>query len=134
MVDEILLTQAQTAAFWGILFAHFGYVLPARSVHESAFTFNPFSNPWLLGGIALSLLIRLIPTLVPEAASLFRTVAFPIEWWSWILACFSPASWRLKPTSFAGDCSAANSDHPNTWPPGYPERPIGRILTPAGIR
>jgi magnesium-transporting ATPase (P-type) len=91
MVDEILLTQAQTAAFWAILFAHFGYVVSARSVYGSAFGFNPFSNPWLLGGIMLSLLIRFIPTLVPEAAALFRTAAFPAEWWPLILACFLPS-------------------------------------------
>lgn len=91
IVDAQLLTQAQTAAFWAILFAHFGYVISARSVYASAFTFNPLSNPWLLGGIALSLLIRLIPTLVPEAAALFRTAAFPVDWWPLILACFLPS-------------------------------------------
>lgn len=91
LVDALLLTQAQTAAFWAILFAHFGYVLSARSVYDSAFSFSPFSNRWLLGGIVLSLLIRFIPTLVPEAATLFRTAAFPTEWWPLILACFFPS-------------------------------------------
>ncbi len=91
LVDALLLTQAQTAAFWAILFAHFGYVLSARSVYDSAFTFSPFSNRWLLGGIVLSLVIRFVPTLVPEAAALFRTAAFPVEWWPLILACFFPS-------------------------------------------
>jgi magnesium-transporting ATPase (P-type) len=49
ILDPLLLTQAQTAAFWGILLAHFGYLVSARSVYRSAFTFSPFSNPWLLG-------------------------------------------------------------------------------------
>ena len=39
----------------------------------------------------LSLVIRFIPTLVPEAATLFRTAAFPSEWWPLILACFFPS-------------------------------------------
>ena len=91
LVDPLLLTQAQTAAFWAILLAHFGYVISARSVHASVFTFNPFGNPWLLGGIGLSVLIRLIPTVVPEAAELFRTATFPAEWWPLILACFFPS-------------------------------------------
>ena len=91
LVDPLLLTQAQTAAFWAILFAHFGYVVSARSVYGSAFSFSPFSNPWLLGGIALSLIIRFIPTVVPQAAALFRTAAFPLEWWPLILACFLPS-------------------------------------------
>ncbi len=91
LLDSVLLTQAQTAAFWAILLAHFGYVISARSVNDSVFTINPFSNRWLLAGIALSLAIRLIPTLLPEAASLFRTAPFPAEWWPLILLCFLPS-------------------------------------------
>ncbi|EED33389.1 cation-transporting ATPase, E1-E2 family [gamma proteobacterium NOR5-3] len=91
VIDTLLLTQAQTAAFWGILLAHFGYLVSARSVRHSVFSFSPFSNPWLLGGITLSILIRLIPTLIPEAAALFRTAPFPSEWWPVILLCFLPS-------------------------------------------
>jgi magnesium-transporting ATPase (P-type) len=91
LVNALLLTQAQTAAFWAILLAHFGYVISARSIYDSAFTINPFSNRWLLLGIALSLAIRLIPTLVPGAAALFRTAPFPTDWWPLILLCFFPS-------------------------------------------
>ena len=91
IVNDLLLTQAQTAAFWAILFAHFGYVLSARSIHDSAFTFSPFSNRWLLLGIGLSIAIRFIPTVVPDAAALFRTAEFPPEWWPLILLCFLPS-------------------------------------------
>jgi len=91
IIDPLLLTQAQTAAFWAILLAHFGYVVSARSIHNSVFTFNPFSNKWLLGGIVLSVAIRFIPTLVPEAAGLFRTAEFPAHWWPLILMCFLPS-------------------------------------------
>ena len=91
VINELLLTQAQTAAFWGILLAHFGYVLSARSIYDSVFTLNPFSNRWLLLGIALSIMIRFIPTLVPEASVLFRTAPFPLEWWPLILLCFFPS-------------------------------------------
>jgi len=91
IVDELLLTQAQTAAFWGVLLAHFGYVISARSIYGSAFTLNPFSNPWLLAGITLSILIRLVPTLIPEAAALFRTAPFPLDWWPLILLSFLPS-------------------------------------------
>lgn len=91
ILDPVLLTQAQTAAFWGILLAHFGYLLSARSIHRSVFSFSPFSNPWLLGGIALSIAIRFVPTLIPEASALFRTAPFPAEWWPLILLCFVPS-------------------------------------------
>ncbi len=91
IVDELLLTQAQTAAFWAILLAHFGYVVSARSIYDSVFTINPLSNKWLLGGIAASVLIRFIPTLFPDAAALFRTAEFPAEWWPLILLAFFPS-------------------------------------------
>ena len=91
IVDELLLTQAQTAAFWGVLLAHFGYVISARSIYGSVFGLNVFSNPWLLAGIALSILVRLIPTLIPEAAALFRTAPFPLDWWPLILLSFLPS-------------------------------------------
>ena len=55
------------------------------------FTFSPFSNPWLLAGLALSIAIRFIPTLIPEAATLFRTAEFPSEWWPLILLAFLPS-------------------------------------------
>ncbi len=91
IVDPLLLTQAQTAAFWAILLAHFGYVISARSIYGSFFSINPFSNRWLLLGIALSIGIRFIPTLIPEASALFRTAPFPAQWWPLILLCFFPA-------------------------------------------
>ncbi|KAA1192471.1 HAD-IC family P-type ATPase [Pseudohalioglobus sediminis] len=91
IIDALLLTQAQTAAFWAILLAHFGYVISARSIRASAFSFNPLSNRWLLAGIALSIAIRFIPTLIPEAAALFRTAPFPSAWWPLILLCFLPS-------------------------------------------
>ena len=69
LVNELLLTQAQTAAFWAILLAHFGYVVSARSIYGSAFTLNPLGNRWLLAGIALSVAIRFIPTFFPSAAA-----------------------------------------------------------------
>jgi magnesium-transporting ATPase (P-type) len=91
VADELLLTQAQTAAFWGILLAHFGYVISARSIYKSVFSLNPLSNPWLLAGIVLSVLIRFIPTAWPPAAALFRTAPFPVDWWPLVLLCFFPS-------------------------------------------
>ena len=91
VVNALLLTQAQTAAFWGILFAHFGYVISARSIDRSVFRLNPFSNKWLLAGIGLSVAIRFIPTLTPSAATLFRTAPFPASWWPLVLLCFLPS-------------------------------------------
>lgn len=96
VVDALLLTQAQTAAFWAILFAHFGYVISARSINDSVFSFSPFSNKWLIGGIILSIVIRFIPTWIPEANDLFRTASFPVEWWPLILICFFPSFMAIE--------------------------------------
>jgi magnesium-transporting ATPase (P-type) len=89
--DALLLSQAQTAAFWAILFAHIGYVVSARSILRTAFGFSPFSNRWLLGGIAVSIVMHLVATWAPGAEYLFRTAPFPNEWWPLILLCFVPA-------------------------------------------
>ncbi len=91
LVNELLLTQAQTAAFWAILLAHFGYVISARSIYQSVFSFSFFSNKWLLWGMGISIAIRFIPTVWPAAAALFRTAPFPLEWWPLILLCFLPS-------------------------------------------
>ncbi len=96
LVDPVLLTQAQTAAFWAVLLVHFGFVLSARSVHQSAFTFSPFTNGWLLFGILISLLTRLLPTFIPSVSVVFRTTAFPAEWWWVILPCLLPGFLALE--------------------------------------
>jgi len=96
LVDPLRLTQAQTAAFWAVLLVHFGFVLSARSVHKSAFTFSPFTNKWLLYGILISLLTRLLPTFIPAFSVVFRTTTFPAEWWWVILPCLLPGFAALE--------------------------------------
>ena len=91
LVDPLLLTQAQTAAFWVILITQVSYVLSARSIHDSAFSLDPLGNPWLLGGIALSVLLHALVTYVPPLAAAFRLAPFPLDWWPWILASFLPS-------------------------------------------
>lgn len=90
VLNEHLLTQAQTAAFWAVLMVHFGFVMSARSVYDSAFSFSPFGNKWLLAGIAASVGLRLLPVFVPPIAVAFRTANFPLEWWFYILPCLLP--------------------------------------------
>ena len=91
VVDELLLTQAQTAAFWVILMTQLGYLVSARSIHTSAFRLNPVSNLWLLGGMGISIGLHLIATYVPFIANALRVAPFPTEWWPMVLACFLPS-------------------------------------------
>ena len=96
ILDPLLLTQAQTAAFWAVLMVHFGFVMSARSIFDSAFTFSPFSNKWLLGGIAISIGARFLPTFVPVVADAIRCANFPIEWWPLIILCLFPGFIALE--------------------------------------
>lgn len=83
--SDIVLGQAQTAAFMSVVLVHLGYVITARSTTKSAFTFSPFSNKWLLGGIGFTILADLLIVYLPALNSFFRTVAFPAQWWPFII-------------------------------------------------
>lgn len=83
--SDIILSQAQTAAFMSVILVHLGYVITARSTTKSAFTFSPFSNKWLLGGMAFTIIADLLIVYLPALNHVFRTVAFPIEWWPFVL-------------------------------------------------
>jgi P-type Ca2+ transporter type 2C len=82
---DIVINQAQTAAFMSVVLVHLGYVMTARSVYKSGFTINPFSNKWLLGGIAFTILADLLIVYLPALNSLFKTVPFPASWWPFVL-------------------------------------------------
>lgn len=89
-VDELLLTQAQSAAFISVVLVHVGFIVTARSITESAFTFNPFSNKWVLWGIAITIVTNLMIVYVPFLNTLFRTAPFPVEWWGLIVFALLP--------------------------------------------
>jgi Ca2+-transporting ATPase len=80
-IDELRITQAQTAAFIGVMMVHVGFVFTARSIMGSAFTFSPFSNKWILGGVAITVVLGIMIVYVPLLNVLFRTAPFPAEWW-----------------------------------------------------
>lgn len=83
--EDIVLGQAQTAAFMSVILVHLGYVMTARSTTKSAFTFSPFSNKWLLGGIALTIIADLLIVYLPALNRVFRTAPFPLDWWPFVL-------------------------------------------------
>ncbi|MDD5094463.1 MAG: HAD-IC family P-type ATPase [Dehalococcoidia bacterium] len=82
------LAQAQTAAFMSIVLVHLGYVLTARSIFNSAFTFSPFSNRWLLSGIGITVVTNLLIVYAPFMNSVFRTEPFPLAWWPYVIGAF----------------------------------------------
>ncbi|MFC2069318.1 cation-translocating P-type ATPase [Chloroflexota bacterium] len=96
VVDEVLLTQAQTAAFVSIIMVHLGFVVTARSIYGSAFTFNPFSNKWLLIGMATTVITGLMIVYIPFLNIMFRTAPFPAEWWSILVLAFIPGFFSVE--------------------------------------
>jgi len=82
-VNELLLTQAQTATFTTIMLVHICYLFTARSITRSAFTFSPFSNRWVLIGaaVAIGLQLTIIYALPSMSVNPFRTAPLPAEWW-----------------------------------------------------
>jgi magnesium-transporting ATPase (P-type) len=81
---DLMLTQAQTATLLTVVFIHIGYIFTARSTFGSAFTFSPFSNKWILGGVAATIIIDLMIVYLPALNTVFRTAAFPASWWLYI--------------------------------------------------
>jgi len=89
-VDPLRLTQAQTAAFISIQLLHLGFLASARSIHRSAFTFSPISNPWVLLGMGVTVACILLIVYVPALQLVFRTAPLPLEWWPVILLGLLP--------------------------------------------
>jgi len=83
--QKLALTQAQTAALMTVVLVHIGYIFTARSTFGSAFTFSPFSNKWVLGGVAITIIVDLMIVYTPFMNNIFRTAAFPADWWPYIL-------------------------------------------------
>ncbi len=79
---ELRLTQAQTAAFTTVMLVHICYLFTARSITESAFTFSPFSNRWVLIGVAVTLALQLtVIYVLPSGVNPLRTAPIPVDWW-----------------------------------------------------
>jgi magnesium-transporting ATPase (P-type) len=100
VVNELRVTQAQTAAFMGVQLLHVGYLVSARSIMKSAFTFSPFSNKWVLIGIAIHLVSMFIIVYFPPLQAVFRTAAFPSEWWSLIILAIFPGFFYIEIEKF----------------------------------
>lgn len=75
--------QARTVAFTTVMLVHICYIFTARSITESAFKFSPFSNKWVLIGVAITLGLQLTIIYVFPSIGInpFRTAPLPAEWW-----------------------------------------------------
>jgi potassium/sodium efflux P-type ATPase len=82
-VDEVRLAQAQTAAFMSVMMVHVFYLLTARSLTRSVFRMSPFSNKWIVLGIAgtISLHLAIVYGLPEVGFNPFRVEPIPAQWW-----------------------------------------------------
>lgn len=105
VVDEIRLTQAQTAAFMTVMMVHVFYLLTARSLTKSVFRMNPFSNRWVVVGIVGTVAIHLIIVYVlPHVGiNVFRTEPFPVQWWGFIVLLALPVPFLVELERFIAD-------------------------------
>ncbi|MEA3295468.1 MAG: HAD-IC family P-type ATPase [Euryarchaeota archaeon] len=87
---DYLLRQAQTAAFTTVIMIHICYLITARSITESAFTFSPISNKWVLLGIGVTIATQFIIVYVlPHTGfNLLKTAPIPLDWW-WLMILFA---------------------------------------------
>jgi len=98
VVDELRLTQAQTAAFLTVLMVHIFYLLTARSLSKSAFRMNPLSNKRLLLGIILTAGLQLLLVYVLPGIGInpLRLAPFPPEWWLIIILVALPGLFLVE--------------------------------------
>jgi magnesium-transporting ATPase (P-type) len=91
-----LLTQAQTAAFTTVVLVHLCYLMTARSVTDSAFTFSPFSNRWLLAGIAITIVVQLAIVYHPVGNAILGTAPLPFDWWGLMILLALPGFFVIE--------------------------------------
>jgi Ca2+-transporting ATPase len=101
-VNELLLTQAQTAVFINIMLVHIFYLLTTRSLTVSVFKVNPFSNKMVVIGIAITVVIQLILVyILPQTGfNPLRTAPFPAQWWIFIVLLALPGLFVIELEEF----------------------------------
>ncbi|MFC1924680.1 cation-translocating P-type ATPase [Chloroflexota bacterium] len=101
-VDEVRLTQAQTAAFMTVMMVHIFYLLTARSLTKSVFRMSPFSNKWVVGGITVNVALHLLIIYVLPHIGFnpFRIEPFPAQWWIFIILLAIPVVFLVELEKF----------------------------------
>ena len=74
IAEGVPYAQVQTETFTVLAACQWFNVLNCRSATRSALRFDLFRNPWMLGGLALSILLQLLVIYWPVLNTLFHTV------------------------------------------------------------
>ena len=122
---EAQLTEARTMGFTILVFAQLFNALASRSSRQSAFV-GLFSNKWLWGAIALSIVLQLLVIYVPFLNGPFGTTPLsPLAWVECIcLAAFVAHRVRDLQGHHARHRQGARQGA-EPLSPGFPPRPDG---------
>ncbi|WP_457571050.1 cation-transporting P-type ATPase [Desulfovulcanus sp.] len=77
--------EARTAAVNVFVMGELFYLFNCRSLTRSMFALGLFTNPWLLGGVALMTVLQLLFTYSPVMNRMFHSAPLEFEYWSLIL-------------------------------------------------
>jgi magnesium-transporting ATPase (P-type) len=80
------LAEARTIVVNTIVMVEVFYLFNCRSLTRSMFTIGPFSNPWVLGGVAAMIAAQLLFTYAPFMNQLFQSAPIGAEAWLHIFA------------------------------------------------
>lgn len=86
---------ASTAFLAGVIFAQVGNAFACRSEKGNVRWLGLFSNPWLLAGLAVQVLLQLALVYIRPVASALGMAGLPPVYWSWLVA-FAPALYFLE--------------------------------------
>ncbi len=86
------LEEARTVAANLFVMAEIGFLFNCRSLKRSSGSLGFFSNPWLLAGVGLMLLLQGLFTYLPAMQSVFGTTALGLADWAWVLAAAAAIS------------------------------------------
>ncbi|MBI2123965.1 MAG: HAD-IC family P-type ATPase [Candidatus Wildermuthbacteria bacterium] len=80
---EYSLSHIQTFIFVGLGLNSLFYVFSLRNLRENIWRYNPLSNLWLLGAVALGIFLLLVAVYTPFMQTLLKTV--PLSLFDWAL-------------------------------------------------
>jgi magnesium-transporting ATPase (P-type) len=92
-IDEAVYAKAQTMTFTVLCAYQWFNGLNARSYSRSIFQLGLFSNPFVLGGLAVAVTLQVLATHTAAMQTLFYTVALTPGEWALVVAVASSVLW-----------------------------------------
>jgi Ca2+-transporting ATPase len=84
-LSGVSVEESRTIAVNVFVFVELFYLFNCRSLTRSIFTLNPFSNRWVLGGVAIMIALQLMYTYAPFMNTAFGSYPLGLSTWASIL-------------------------------------------------